>query len=543
MLGYRSVLPLLGGLCLVYIGLGAVIAVLPLSMVLAQTGAFAIGAVAALFAAGFLGGLLAAPRVLAVLGHVRMFAMAAALAGVATLVASASQFEFVLAVVRLITGFCLACAFMAGDGWLASVMPPNQRPQGLWIYTGLAFAGLIIGVFVAGGLGVPGGYALAAGAFALAIVPALATTGGPKTSGVVPALAMPALVNAAPSGAVACFLSALSWSAVLALAVPFADVRAGGAALAGVGELAAGILGAVLLGAALALVPLSWLARRGDVRKAIGILAAIAGFAAFVLALTPFMVFPLVMTLCALWGACVFGGFVLGTLHMAARVGGGRALNGMAGCVLMFVAGSIVGPLLGGVFMAIPLVEGAGLFWFIALAMAGLSLFMFHRRAVRPEAGEMTGDLDEESDWVADDAGDAHGSDAMDEVGPGDDDDSGVWDDDGEPAGHAPSIRFAPLFPSSPALVALAVPGATPQESGEASGWASGEASDEETGEAGDLHSEDQDSPQHSAADDGLTTPASVTAYGEEAQQMWDADGEGGTSPDDTSVDDETPRG
>lgn len=508
MLGYRHVLPLAGALGLVYLGLGVLFVAIPVSLHAAGVGPFGIGVIAAMYGAGWLAALVMAQRVMDVLGTVRTFFMAAALAGVFTLMISGLANGPLVGVLRLAAGASIGLLLTSGESWLSSVVQPEHRARVLWGYVAGMLGMAVVGVLLTSGLttstlltldmgegllggateamegagdlalalptlslGVllPGAFALAGGAFALAIVPA-AFSNSPEEDMVLPKpLGSVFLTTLSPAAFLGVVVSGVTFGGVLALAGAFVALRQE-PDWAGVVDHAAGLVAAIFIGAGFGLLPVSWAAKSGDRRVIIGGLAAASGVSAFLLAVTPLAVVPLVVTLAAVWGATTFGTLVVSMMHGLARgEHGGDRTRVVAGFVVVFAAGAVAGPLAGGLAAAIPLVNEFGLFVLVAALQGGLALFMYHRRAVRQPDGFDTAamgfvpfmpssvamalldpgdDRDEDmlvaeaepddsdgdgygDDWVAD-TDDEVAADAADDSGP---DDSGPDDDTAGDAG------------------------------------------------------------------------------------------------------------
>ena len=79
---------------------------------------------------GFLAGCIVAPRLIRNVGHIRAFAVLAAICSVTSMVFAASQFVALWFVLRVAMGFCQAGLFTVVEGWLSAAAPaqvPRRR--------------------------------------------------------------------------------------------------------------------------------------------------------------------------------------------------------------------------------------------------------------------------------------------------------------------------------------------------------------------------------------------------------------------------------
>ena len=78
-----------------------------------------IGLVLSMLSVGFLVGAIYSRKLLQRVGHIRIFAMCGSLTSVAILLSGLYPDPIVLACMRIVTGFCIACANATLDSWLS----------------------------------------------------------------------------------------------------------------------------------------------------------------------------------------------------------------------------------------------------------------------------------------------------------------------------------------------------------------------------------------------------------------------------------------
>lgn len=108
------------------VGNGLMSTLTPLRAQLDGFSGITIGAMGSFYFAGFVIGCFAGPRLLARVGHIRTFAVGAALTAATVLLQALFLEPLVWFLVRAAFGFCAACVFMA---WKAgsTTVPPTRR--------------------------------------------------------------------------------------------------------------------------------------------------------------------------------------------------------------------------------------------------------------------------------------------------------------------------------------------------------------------------------------------------------------------------------
>jgi MFS family permease len=379
MLVYRNVAFVMVAMILFQLAAGGLWVALPLTMSDAEWGELAIGAVYASYGAGFLLGALSAPWVIRRIGHIRAFAAYAGGATAATL-GLALGFDFTLwSVLRLAFGACAAGLFAVSESWIADATPKERRGAVVSVYQIAGRGGLIAGPFLFALPVLADGatFALAGIALALCLIPVVFTT---RSQPLLPhgeRAAPGRLLTIAPAAAGAAFTAGFVNSGLFA----FLPIWAGGLGPASA-QAAAIIVGAAYAGALISQWPAGHLSDRLDRRIVIAALAGVAGSAALLLAVPLDLGLAGGAVLIGFWGAASLAYYGIAVAHAADRSRIEELPAIASGLLMVWAAGSLIGPLLFGLVSSCPLGD-RGMFLLAALFSFGLAAAMFWRRRSR----------------------------------------------------------------------------------------------------------------------------------------------------------------
>jgi MFS family permease len=340
----------------------------------------ALGLVAASYSAGFMMGAMIATVLFARVGHIRVYAACAAIFAAATLTLHFSIDVWSWGLARMVAGMAVALMFAAIESWMSFSIGSRVRGEVMSVYMVLTKGALAVGPFLAfnytAGSAEP--WMVAAALAALSMVPVCFTA----TEEPDPPKAQPiALVDqfaTAPAAVIGCFGAGLVNSGVLALAPLYAAQHYGPNA-------AAEFYSAAFVGSLLLQWPAGRLSDQVDRRLVIALLAALAAAASFALALWSGRLLNWsAVLLFFVWGAGALSFYGIAVAHMADRAAPGKLAQSAAGLLVVWAAGSVLGPLIMG-----PLVDWfdvPGMFWFAGGAAALVSAAMFWRRTTREPA-------------------------------------------------------------------------------------------------------------------------------------------------------------
>jgi len=348
----------------------------------------ALGALGAAYYAGFAGGCLIGPYLFARTGHIRAFAIAAAITAVAVLCQSMIAAPIAWFLLRAAAGICVAVLYMTLESWLNERATNETRGHILSIYIIVNLTAIILGqwllvlapaqsfeLFVIGAI-----------CYCLCLVPVALTRLPQPNPQIVPKLDIRKLFAVAPAGAAGCVTVGLANSAFWTLAPTFAlslDLNTNQLAL---------FMSVFIAGGALAQWPLGRLSDRIDRRAVLALIctvAAIAGLAVgifgSIIVRSPDSFYALIFVL----GAAMLPLYAISIAHANDRLPSGEFLQTSAGLLMIFAVASIVGPLLASALTQLTNGYAGALFLFIALANAAMAFFAFTRERMRkPPAQE-----------------------------------------------------------------------------------------------------------------------------------------------------------
>ena len=350
----------------------------------------ALGVVSSAYYLGFSLGCLSGSWFINRVGHIRTFAVLASIASAVALIHSLDVTPLSWSLLRVVTGICLAGLYLVIESWLNDRVDNERRGALLAIYMVVNFGGAAAGQQLLR-VGDPSGFELfilSSVLVSLALVPVALTTSAapaPVVSGR-PDLLM--LYRLSPLGSLSAFGAGMSNAAFWGLAPLF-----GFSVGMNIGEIAT-FMSVVVLGGVVLQWPVGWLSDRFDRRRIITATTAL-------LTASSLAVY-LVSDGASTWllaGGFVFGGFSLtlyslAVAHTNDHTGDIDLVQVSAGLLLMFGAGSVVGPIIAGYVME---AFGPGrLFLYVAVVSALMTLFALYRMTCSEPIP-----LDEQADFVA----------------------------------------------------------------------------------------------------------------------------------------------
>jgi MFS family permease len=388
-----SVAALLLGAAILLLGNGLLGILLPVRASYEHFSTTSIGLIASGYSAGFVVGCLGTPHVVQRVGHIRTFAVMAAIAAAVVLTMLLSVQPLIWIFLRMITGVAFAGLYMVIESWLNERASNTNRGQVFATYMVIQLAAVTIGQMLLP-FGEPGGFrlfVLTAIAITLALVPVgLTTSTAPQPLGTV-RLRLRRLYRMSPVGVFGCFFVGLANGAFGGLGAIFAqDV---GLSTTGV----ALFMSAALVGGALFQIPFGRLSDRIDRRKVLMLACALAVLAGGVLALAgdarsegglvpralaTFALSPLVlMGAVVVFGGSIYSMYALCVAHTNDYVEREDFLEASGGLLLTWGIGAAIGPLLAA--FAMEQIGLGGLFLFAALVHLLFIAFTWYRTRQR----------------------------------------------------------------------------------------------------------------------------------------------------------------
>jgi MFS family permease len=306
----------------------------------------AIGALGSFYYIGFVAGCLTGPRVLARVGHIRAFSVAAALAAASVLLQSLLTAPIAWFLIRTGFGFCAANIYMALESWLNDRATNQTRGRILAAYVIVTLVFLTLGQWLLL-LAAPAGFKLftiAAIAYICCIVPVGLTRLPQPAPQPVPPLRVRRLINIAPVGVAGVMTVGLANGAFWALAPVYVQLL--GFRTSGI----AALMSTFIIGGALIQLPLAKFSDRSDRRWLIALACGCAAVFGVALALlgrhgikTPMLLYPAAFA----FGAAMLPLYSLSIAHANDRTQRSEFIEASATLLLINALASVLGPILG----------------------------------------------------------------------------------------------------------------------------------------------------------------------------------------------------
>lgn len=356
------------------LGNGLMNVLMPVRMEMDGVGTDLIGLVQSLYFVGVLIGAIYSKNLIMRAGHIRMFAGCVSLGAASILICSLFDDARVWGGMRLLLGFCNACAFTAMESWLSDASTKETRGKVLAIYNAVVLSGLFVGQFLmnladpaTATLFVVGGMLLT-----LAVIPiVMSRHAGPMIEEVA-TMSLVALYRISPLGVVSCLISGLIYSAAFNLLPVFAKEY-------NIVDFQLSLyVGVAILGAFLLQFPVGYLSDRFDRRSVLLCLLVISSGACVLVAITA----PLGLV----WAVFVSTAITCGIIACTYPISISEAFDKLRqsemvaamGCmILAFSIGGIIGPYSASLVM--DALGNASLFYFLAAIQLALAGFVIYR--------------------------------------------------------------------------------------------------------------------------------------------------------------------
>ncbi|MDY6956629.1 MAG: MFS transporter [Pseudomonadota bacterium] len=329
-----------------------------------------IGLVMSAYFVGFFGGTFICPTLIRRVGHIRAFAIFAAIAAVAALLHVLMIEPMFWLALRVVSGVCQVGLYTVIESWLNASIPNARRGQVFGAYMVVTLFALALGqalITHADPAGFPL-FAIASMLMSLALLPIAFTSIPQPQLARTPRLGLRFLYRASPAAVGGTLTSGLIIGAFWGMGPVFA-LRIG-LDEAGV----AGFMSATILGGAALQWPIGHLSDRVDRRRVLAVIGATAALVALVtLLLTEGPVFGLVLAT-FLFGGLAFSVYPVSVAHMNDHLQPEEALEGSSGLLLLHGLGAAAGPALVGVLIGS--FGPRSLLIYFAVALASLAVFV-----------------------------------------------------------------------------------------------------------------------------------------------------------------------
>lgn len=360
------------------LGYGLINVLLPVRMSLEGVSTQTIGIVLSLYSVGVLLGALYSASLIKRAGHIRMFASCVSLGAVSMLICSLYADAFLWGVMRIVMGFCIACAFTAMESWLSDSASRETRGQVLAIYNAVMVAGLFGGQFFMNVADPQDNmlFVIAGILLCTAVIPvSLSRHVGPKIKEVT-SMPLRLLYKRSPLGVVSCLVSGIIYSAIFNLLPVFAEEYYI------TGFQLSLYMGAAILGAFLLQFPVGYLSDRFDRRTVLLILLLVSAAVDIgVTVLASINIDWTVYVATALTSGIIACTYPMSITEALDKLQQREMVSAMGSMILAFALGGIIGPYSASIVM--DYFGGIALFYFLATIQLLLACFVLFRMLAR----------------------------------------------------------------------------------------------------------------------------------------------------------------
>ncbi|HVO46439.1 MAG TPA: MFS transporter [Steroidobacteraceae bacterium] len=307
-----------------------------------------IGVIMSSYYVGYLIGTRAAPRLVVRIGHIRVFAALAAIAGAAILVQGSFIHPVPWALMRLMSGLCFAGIYVVAESWLNDRASRTNRGTLLAIYMAVLYIGLGSSQFllVLANPSTPTPFMLVAVLISLAMVPIVVSAHQTPERAVPRPVRYRDLYRNSPLGVVAVTMSGMISSIIFGMGPVY--TRLSGLGTSGV----ATFMAVSILTAVLTQYPVGRLSDRMDRRTVIAIVCTIATSAAVSIVIFPRLPHPVFLVLAALFSGFALTLYSLAVSHVNDKLEPAQMVAASSALLLLNGTAAAVGPVLAGSLMA-----------------------------------------------------------------------------------------------------------------------------------------------------------------------------------------------
>ena len=364
---------LLLGIALIMLGNGLQNTLLGVRATLEGFGTGTTGLVMTAYFAGFVAGSVIVPRLLANVGHVRVFAALASLASGATLMHTVFVTALSWGLIRVATGFCFAGLYVVAESWINEAATNKTRGQLLSVYMIMVLGGTGSGQLLMN-LWDPRGFelfVLVSVLISFALIPITLSVGRAPAFEASESIGIRALFRASPLGVAGAFLIGIAHSALYAMGPVFATEIGLNV------ERVSLFIAVALFGGLVLQWPIGWLSDRFDRRRVIVAVAWIAATASLVAGVGGIDSFTVLLAATALLGGMSMPLYSLCGAHTNDHLTPRQIVAASATLVLVGGIGLTMGPLLAAVLMQVA--GPQGIFWLLTLMHACIGAYGLYR--------------------------------------------------------------------------------------------------------------------------------------------------------------------
>jgi MFS family permease len=356
--------PLFMGLCMIMMGNGLQGTLLGLRASLEGFPVFVTGLVMSLYYAGFLIGCHLTPKMVASVGHIRVFAALASIASATILLHGVFVDPWVWGIVRIFSGISFAGLFIVTESWLNSISTNKLRGMTFGIYLFVLHGSLFIGQFLINlaPLDDIGLFVLISILVSLSLLP-LTLANKPAPGFTAPEkLPLKTLMKSSPLSLYSVFVSGFCAGTIFAVGAVYASE------LGKSNAWTAYFMACYVLGSAIIPLVLGAFSDKRDRRKVI-IGIAFVGFIVSLLFNFPAFVFPVMI----LFGGIITSIYSIGLAYMNDYIKPEQMVSASTSLILLNSIGAMLGPLISGFLMDFISLSA----FYYGFSVILLSLFLF----------------------------------------------------------------------------------------------------------------------------------------------------------------------
>ncbi|WP_298772559.1 MFS transporter [uncultured Shewanella sp.] len=329
------------------------------------------GLVLSMLYVGFVLGAYYSRSLLQSVGHIRIFAMGGSLTSVAILLSGLYPDPIILALMRVLTGFCIACINATLDSWLSDSATEKNRGRILSINQMMVMTALFAGQFLLNVAPIEDItlFVICGILFSLSITPiVISRLKGPVVEDS-QSMSLMTVLKLSPLGVVCSFYSGFLYAGLINMLPIFASQN-------GITGIDLSIfMGAAIFGAIILQFPIAYLADNFDRRKVMLLMVAtLIGLCFTVSLLLSNELFTLSLVVIALITGLVACFYPMSMAETFETVVKEQILSAMSSVLFIYALGSIVGPYLASVTMEI--FGSRALFSFVSIVAISLLFFI-----------------------------------------------------------------------------------------------------------------------------------------------------------------------
>jgi len=373
-----AVTALLFGVLLLMLGSGLQGTLIGIRGALESFSRIEIGLMMSAYYGGFAAACLFGGRVIERVGHIRAFAVFAAIASAATITHAVIVDPYSWILLRVMTGACFAGLYMVIESWLNGQVTNERRGTVMAIYMIVSLGGIAAAqqllLFAD-----PKGFELfilSSVLVSLALVPIALTTSTVPMSIPTDRMSLAELYAVSPLGVVGAFGIGLSNGAMWGL-VPLAAVNFGYATSS-----VALLMSLIVLGGVAFQWPTGWASDRMDRRGVIAVACALQVAACVGLFVTSGGDTRIFLVISFVFGGMSLVIYPLCSAHLNDRISDDDRVSASAAMLLLLGFGAVIGPLLGALVMRY--LGDSGLFVYMAVVGVLLLAFVLLRMRDQP---------------------------------------------------------------------------------------------------------------------------------------------------------------